>query len=116
MPGGVMTKPYYQDDQGVTLYHGDCIEVMRSLPDASVHAVVTDPPYGLEFMGREWDGADGFRRSLNAADVGRERVYGRTSGKAPEFKAGKVFQDWCELWAAEALRVLKPGGFLLAFG
>jgi len=111
-----MTKPYYQDDQGVTLYHGDCIEVMRSLPDASVHAVVTDPPYGLEFMGREWDGADGFRRSLNAADVGRESVYGRTSGKAPEFKAGKVFQDWCELWAAEALRVLKPGGFLLAFG
>jgi DNA modification methylase len=49
-------KPYYEDDQGVTLYHGDCIEVMRALPDSSVHAIVTDPPYGLGFMGKAWDG------------------------------------------------------------
>lgn len=34
------------------LYEGDCLEVMRELPDNSVDAVVTDPPYGLEFMGR----------------------------------------------------------------
>src|SRR5690554_6903209 len=38
-----------------TLYEGDCLEVMRQLPDNSVDAVVTDPPYGLEFMGEEWD-------------------------------------------------------------
>ena len=37
------------------LEQGDCIEVLRSLPDASVDAVVTDPPYGLEFMGKDWD-------------------------------------------------------------
>jgi site-specific DNA-methyltransferase (adenine-specific) len=30
--------------------------------------------------------------------------------------AGKPFQDWCELWARECLRVLKPGGHMLAFG
>lgn len=41
--------------EGVIVYHGDCIEVMRSLPADSVHAVVTDPPYGLEFMGKDWD-------------------------------------------------------------
>jgi site-specific DNA-methyltransferase (adenine-specific) len=34
---------------------GDCREVMRGFPDASIHAIVTDPPYGLEFMGEEWD-------------------------------------------------------------
>ena len=45
---------YYSDDL-VTLHHGDCLDVMRELPDASVHAVVTDPPYGLGFMGRQWD-------------------------------------------------------------
>jgi DNA modification methylase len=39
-----MTKPYY-DEGGVTLYHGDCREVLRALPDASVDAVITDPPY-----------------------------------------------------------------------
>ena len=34
---------------------GDCVEAMRAMPEASVDAVVTDPPYGLEFMGKEWD-------------------------------------------------------------
>lgn len=57
------------------------------LPDASVDAVVCDPPYALEFMGRDWD-------SFEPA----------------------VFQEWCETWARECLRVLKPGGHLLAFG
>ena len=37
------------------LIHGDCIEVLRSMPDCSVDAVVTDPPYGLSFMGKKWD-------------------------------------------------------------
>ncbi len=45
---------YYQDKR-VTLYHGDCIEVMRSMPESSVDAVVTDPPYGIGFMGKAWD-------------------------------------------------------------
>lgn len=38
-----------------TLFHGDCIERMRELDAESVHAVVTDPPYGLSFMGKAWD-------------------------------------------------------------
>lgn len=46
--------PHFSDPL-VTLYHGDCLEVMAELPDASVDAVVTDPPYGLKFMGKAWD-------------------------------------------------------------
>jgi hypothetical protein len=38
-----------------TLYTGDCLEVMRTMEDASVDSIVTDPPYGLRFMGRAWD-------------------------------------------------------------
>lgn len=34
---------------------GDCVEVMRSLPDNSVDSIVTDPPYGIGFMGKGWD-------------------------------------------------------------
>jgi DNA modification methylase len=75
-----MSEPYYEDDL-VNLYHGDCIEVMREMPDASVDAIVTDPPYGLGFMGRAWD----------------------------DLPPGLP-------WARECLRVLKPGGHLLAFG
>lgn len=95
---------------------GDCVEVMRALPDASVDAVITDPPYGLEFMGKEWDGSDGFRRSLNPADVDRPNVFGRASARGPEFRAGALYREWTEAWAAECLRLLKPGGHLLAFG
>ena len=35
--------------------HGDCLDVMRGMADASVDAVVSDPPYGLGFMGKAWD-------------------------------------------------------------
>lgn len=38
-----------------TLHHGDCLDVLRGMPGDSVDAVVTDPPYGLSFMGRKWD-------------------------------------------------------------
>jgi site-specific DNA-methyltransferase (adenine-specific) len=37
------------------IHTGDCIEVMRGLEAESVDAIVTDPPYGLEFMGKAWD-------------------------------------------------------------
>lgn len=37
------------------LIHADCLEALRHLPDSSVDSVVTDPPYGLSFMGKKWD-------------------------------------------------------------
>jgi hypothetical protein len=43
------------------LIQGDCVEVMAEWPEGSVDAIVCDPPYGLEFMGREWDRLDGKR-------------------------------------------------------
>lgn len=67
----------------VVVHHGDCLDVLRGMADASVDAVVTDPPYELGFMGRKWD-ASGIAYSV-------------------------------DLWR-EVLRVLKPGGHLLAFG
>lgn len=99
-----------------TLILGDCLEEMKCLPENSIDAIVTDPPYGLEFMGNDWDGANGFRRSLNSNDVNRESVFGRTSRTSPEYKTGSAFQEWCQAWAIEGLRVLKPGGHMLAFG
>ena len=60
--------------------HGNCLDVMRQMESNSVDAIVTDPPYGLSFMGKKWD-----------YDV-----------------------PSTEIWE-EALRVLKPGGYLLAF-
>jgi hypothetical protein len=67
----------------IDLRHGDALDVLRTLPDASIDAIVTDPPYELGFMGKKWDGS-GIAYSV-------------------------------DLWR-EALRVLKPGGHLVAFG
>jgi DNA modification methylase len=51
-----MTQPERIGERA-TLYHGDCLAVMRAMAERgeTVQAIVTDPPYGLEFMGREWD-------------------------------------------------------------
>ena len=37
------------------IIHGDCIEALAKMSDNSIDAVVTDPPYGLSFMGKKWD-------------------------------------------------------------
>jgi len=62
------------------LHLGDCLEVLATLPDNSVDSIVTDPPYGLSFMGKKWD-----------YDVPSVAIW------------------------EQCLRVLKPGGHLLAF-
>jgi DNA modification methylase len=108
-------EPWHHDDRA-TIYHGDCLEVLRELPDASVDSVVTDPPYGLGFMGKEWDDARRLGSFPPSADK-TPNLYPRT-GKGPQAVAfdGMAFQLWCQEWVTEALRVLKPGGHLLAFG
>jgi DNA modification methylase len=69
--------------QRFILHPGDCLEVLDTLDENSIDAVVTDPPYELGFMGKKWD------------------------------SSGVAFR--VETWA-KVLRVLKPGGHLLAFG
>ncbi len=39
----------------IEIKHGDCLDVLRTLADNSVDSIVTDPPYGLSFMGKKWD-------------------------------------------------------------
>jgi DNA modification methylase len=58
----------------MTVLHGDCLDLMREMPDASVDSIVTDPPYGLNFMGKEWDhgvpGEPFWREALRVAKPG----------------------------------------------
>ena len=57
-----------------TIIHGDCLDVLRGMADASVDAVVTDPPAGIAFMGKAWDRDKGGRDEWIAwlADIMRE--------------------------------------------
>lgn len=111
----------------MTVIHGDCLEVMAGMDPESVDAIVTDPPYGLGFMGKAWDSAAGpgdspmrRRPELDAVNAGMSRQGGRqwrgTDGQKRQARDARAYQAWCEEWAAECLRVAKPSAYLLAFG
>jgi DNA modification methylase len=68
--------------------HGDCLEVLKTLPDDSIDSIVTDPPAGIAFMGKDWDKDKGGRSQWIA---------------------------WMSEVAAECLRVIKPGGHALVW-
>ena len=65
-------------DDWTTIHHGDCLTVMADMEPDSIDAIVTDPPYGLSFMGREWDhGVPGeafWREALRVAKPGAHLV------------------------------------------
>ncbi len=71
-----------------TVEQGDCLEVLRGLPDASIDSIVTDPPAGISFMGKGWDDDKG----------------------GPE-----EWISWLSSVMRECLRVLKPGGHALVW-
>ena len=126
---------------------GDCREVLKTFPDNHFDSIVTDPPYGLEFMGKDWDAPwkgkvskKGFNEiekgslggftalpnhnrvnNLKCENCGKWKFSSNPcSCDNPKFPPAKLmamegFQSWCEEWAKECLRVLKPGGHILAF-
>ena len=86
------------------LIQGDCLEVLRGMPDNSVDAIVTDPPYGL---GKE---PDALKMLTDWIETGHHDV----KGKGFMGKEWDAFVPQPRVWH-ECLRVLKPGGHLLAF-
>lgn len=77
-----------REGDGWSLRHGDCLALLRSLGDCSVDSVVTDPPAGIGFMGKDWDSDKGGRDAWVA---------------------------WLTSVMAECLRVLKPGGHAMVW-
>lgn len=71
----------------IQIHIGDCRQVMAEMEPNSVDAIVCDPPYGIAIIDEAWD----------------------------TFKDSKDYQLWCQEWAEEAMRIAKPGAFLIAF-
>jgi len=89
-----------------TVHHGDCREVMRTLDPESIDSIVTDPPYGLSFMGKGWDhgvpGVEFWTEALRVAKPGAHllafggtRTYHRLAVAIED--AGWEIRD-CVMW------------------
>ena len=121
----------------IQLMKGDCLKQLKKLKDNSVDSVVTDPPYGIGFMGKAWDTFD--TKNVEKANKDATKSYKKTKdtkqdnpnlkgrknapigGKATfagtydlSSKGTLQYQKFCEEWGRECLRVLKPGGHLLS--
>ena len=95
----------------VRVIHGDSREVLKTFADASIDSVVCDPPYALVSIGKRF-GAD----DAAACKVGATGAYARAAAgfMGKKWDTGETAFDPA-FWA-EVLRVLKPGGHLIAFG
>lgn len=112
---------------GLRLERGDCAEVMASMESNSVDAIVTDPPYGLAFMGADWD-SFGASTGKESIDERRDKMneylgsnavvpaFASSHSHMPKLSEMREFQKRMTPIFAEALRVAKPGAHLLCFG
>lgn len=101
--------PYHQTN-GATLYHGDCLEVLRHLPDGSVDAVVTDPPYSS---------GGAFRADRVNFTTDEKYTNQQFQGARPNFSGDNMDQrawsSWCYEWLSACRRVSSPGAHLCCF-
>jgi DNA modification methylase len=118
------------------IHHGDLFTVLPTFAAESIDACVTDGPYGIGFMGREWDtfkpGTGRARklmhpRERDAAKIESENPNINGRWRSPALSPSQIdydysaaglrrFQEWTGEWAAEVLRVLKPGAYIVSCG
>lgn len=98
--------PYYSDD-AVTIYHGDCFDILHDL--SGVGAVVTDPPYS----------SGGAFRGDRAQQTSTKYVNTDTAAYRPEFAGDnrdqRSFVTWCAMWLNAARQASVPGAVLCSF-
>ena len=90
----------------IDIRHGNALELLQSLPDDSVHFVLTDPPYFIDGMGEDWDNANLQRKAAKAGVIGSMPV-----GMKCDPAQGRTFQQFMDPVCEQIFRVLKPGGF-----
>ena len=108
------------------IFNGDCLEIMKQLPDNSIATCITDPPYNYEFIGHKWDANEIKRRTeriQNSNTLVKNIPYGSglAGGIRNEnwYKKNRdniiKYQEWIEDWGRELYRILKPGALVFTF-
>ena len=93
-----------------TLHLGDCLDILRTLPTASVDAVVTDPPYssGGAFRGDRC----GMSTTTKYVQTGQQLHYPNFAGDSRDQRG---YLAWCAVWLAQCFRIAKPGAPVCVF-
>lgn len=90
------------------VWQGDALALLRSLPDSSVDALVTDPPY-----------SSGGAKASHRQRTPNDKYASGKNAKLPTFfgdnRDQRSFALWCSLWMAECIRVCKPGAPAIVF-
>lgn len=101
----------YKQDNDYTIYQGDSFEVLDTLEEKSIDAIVTDPPYGLTSITKRFGKEDSI-----PAKEGKDGSFARLSkGFMGKTWDGTGIEYNIEFWK-KCFKVLKPGGYLLSFG
>lgn len=91
------------------LVQGECLDLLRALPSASVDALISDPPYS----------SGGLFRGDRMASTNAKYVNSEYQNRRPDFAGDnrdqRSFGYWCALWLAECLRIAKPGAVAALF-
>lgn len=95
---------------GGKIFNVDAFAGIRDIPDSSIDAILTDPPYFIDGHKDEYDDKTINRNVTNGSVVKSLRA-----GMKFDKNQGLEFQKFMYDFSLEALRVLKPGGFLLSF-
>lgn len=114
MRGMEIIKPIWEDPL-VQIYCGNALDILKQLPAESIDAVVTDPPYGLGFMGKGWDTFDKSQFGQAGLEGANDLKVKKNFNILPRYKTDNLY-GFCLEWAKLSLNVLKPGGYLLSFG
>lgn len=96
---------------GATLYYGEALAVLQSLPSASVDALITDPPYSSGGMVRG-DRVMGVHAKYVTTDSGSGNAL---AGFGGDTRDARSYGYWMALWLSECLRVVRPGGVAALF-
>lgn len=101
------------------IIQGDCLEELKKLPENSIDLIVTDPPFGIGFMGKAWDTfkpdfIDKAMKKDKRPKIGiASQRRSNTAGSYDRTKKGnQLFQEFIYQTSVECLRVLKPGAFM----
>lgn len=108
----------YETNYG-RIVNGDNVYVLKELEDNSVDSCISDFPYAIEFMGKNWDSAKHW--NTGEGIHGQFEGTGYSGKRRPAFylntnEDGLKFYDWCYERAVELMRVMKPGGYVAIFG